>query len=118
VPTHTASPIAGSGLADTRVFVLTSRRTASAAEYFVYNLKMLQRVTIVGERTAGAMHAGAFHRLGDHFGMGIQEVPPPANPYPTKGWERIGIEPHVAVPAGEALAVARTLAESHVSLSR
>jgi hypothetical protein len=112
VPTHTASPTKGNALADKPVYILTSRRTASAAEYLVYNLKMLKRVTLIGERTAGAMHAGAFHRLTDHFGMGIQEVPPPENPYPTKGWERIGVEPHVAVPAGDALDIARALAES------
>ena len=118
VPSHTASPVAGSTLADKPVYLLTSARTASAAEYFVYNLKMLQRVTIVGGQTAGAMHAGAFHRLDDHFGIGIQETPPPDNPYPVKGWEAIGIEPHVLVPGGEALDVARTLAESRASRSR
>jgi hypothetical protein len=118
VPSHTASPTGGNRLADKPVYILTSRRTASAAEYLVYNLKMLKRATIVGERTAGAMHAGAFHRLSDHFGMGIQEVPPPANPYSTKGWERIGIEPHVVVPAGDALEVATALAESRAARSR
>lgn len=114
VPSHTASPIAGNTLVNTPVYVLTSSRTASAAEYFVYNLKMLNRVTIVGERTAGAMHAGAFHRIDDHFGMGIQETVPPDNPYPVKGWEVIGIEPDVAVPPAEAFDVARTLAESRI----
>jgi hypothetical protein len=117
VPTHTASPITGSSLADKPVYVLTSRRTTSAAEYFVYNLKMLKRVTLVGERTAGKMHAGAFHRLDDHFGIGIQEMAPPDNPYPVKGWEFIGIEPHVLVPGGDAVHVARTLAESQARRS-
>ena len=79
---------------------------------------MLKRVTIVGERTAGAMHAGAFHRIDDHFGMGIQETPPPDNPYPVKGWEVIGIEPDVAVPGADAFAVARALAESRARRSR
>jgi hypothetical protein len=111
VSAHT-TPIAGNPLAGTPVYVLTSARTASAAEYFVYNLKMLKRVTIVGGRTAGAMHAGAFHPLDDRFGMGIQETPPPDNPYPVKGWEAIGVEPDVLVPRAEALDVARTLAES------
>ena len=118
VPSHTASPIAGNTLAGKPVYVLTSARTASAAEYFVYNLKMLKRVTIVGGRTAGAMHAGAFHRIDEHFGMGIQETPPPDNPYPVKGWEVIGIEPDVLVPGADALDVARVLAESRVRRSR
>jgi len=118
VPSHTASPVQGSRLADKPVYVLTSARTASAAEYFVYGLKMLKRVTIVGERTAGKMHSGAFHRLDDHFGMGVQEVPPPDNPYPVKGWEHIGIDPDVAIPAGDAFEIARALAESGARRSR
>lgn len=116
VPTHTASPIGGSKLTTTPVYLLTSARTASAAEYFVYNLKMLKRVTVVGERTAGAMHAGAVHRIDDHYFVGIQETPPPENPYPIKGWEVIGVDPHVAVPAGDAFEVARVLAESRTRL--
>jgi len=118
VPSHTASPIAGNTLANKPVYVLTSSRTQSAAEYFVYNLKMLKRVTLVGERTAGAMHSGAFHRIDDHFGIGIQEIAPPDNPYPVKGWEIIGITPDVAVPGADALDVARTLAESRARRSR
>lgn len=117
VPSHTAS-IPGNKLVDKPVYVLTSSRTQSAAEYFVYNLKMLKRVTLVGERTAGHQHSGAFRRLDDHFGMGIQEAAPPENPYPVKGWEVIGIEPDVTVPRADALHVAITLAESRARRSR
>jgi hypothetical protein len=112
VPIRTASPIAGNKLADKPVYVLTSSGTQSAAEYFVYNVKMLKRATIVGETTAGHQHSGAFHRIDDHFGVGIQEVLPPDNPYPVKGWEVIGIEPDVKVSSTEAFEVARRLAES------
>jgi hypothetical protein len=112
VPSHTASPVEGSKLVDTPVFLLTSARTQSAAEYFVYNLKMLKRVTIVGERTAGHQHSGRFHVLDDQFGIAVQSSPPPVNPYAIKGWERIGVDPDVAVGAGEALDVARVLAVS------
>jgi C-terminal processing protease CtpA/Prc len=118
VPSHTASPIRGNALANKPVFLLTSSRTQSAAEYFVYNLKMLKRVMIVGERTAGHQHSGAFRRLDDHFGMGIQEAAPPDNPYPVKGWEVIGIEPDVLVPGADALHVAITLAESRARRSQ
>jgi C-terminal processing protease CtpA/Prc len=75
---------------------------------------MLKRATLVGEKTAGHQHSGTFHRIGDHFGMGIQETAPPANPYPVKGWEFVGVEPDVKVPSTEALEVAKRLAESQV----
>jgi hypothetical protein len=112
VPARTASPVSGNKLADKPVYVLTSSGTQSAAEYFAYNLKMLKRVTIVGETTAGRQHSGGFHLLNDHFGMGIQEVAPPDNPYPVKGWEVIGVEPDVKVPRTEAFETAKKLAES------
>ena len=73
---------------------------------------MLKRATIVGETTAGHQHSGAFHRITDHFGMGIQEAAPPDNPFPVKGWEVIGIEPDVKVSRAEAFDAARKLAES------
>ena len=111
VPARTASPVPGNKLADKPVYILTSSTTQSAAEYFVYNLKMSKRATLVGETTAGHQHSGAFRRLDDHFGMGIQESAPPDNPYPVKGWEVIGIEPDVRVPRAEALEAARRLAE-------
>jgi hypothetical protein len=112
VPARTASPIAGNELVDKPVYVLTSSSTQSAAEYFVYNLKMLKRATVVGETTAGRQHSGAFHRINDHFGMGIQEVAAPDNPYPVKGWEVIGVEPDVQISKAEAFDAARKLAES------
>lgn len=110
VPSHTASPVSGHMLASKPLYVLTSSRTQSAAEYLVYNLKMLNRVTLVGERTAGEQHSGVFRRLSDHFGIAIQETPPPDNPYPVKGWEMIGVEPDVKVSQADALDVATKLA--------
>jgi C-terminal processing protease CtpA/Prc len=91
--------------------VLTSNRTASAAEHFTYNLKMLKRATLVGETTRGATHAAVFYRIDDHFGMGIYEVKP-INPYSTRDWEGTGIEPDVKVNAADALEAAVKLAES------
>jgi C-terminal processing protease CtpA/Prc len=112
VPARTASPISGNKLVNKPVYVLTSSSTQSAAEYFLYNLKMLKRATVVGETTAGHQHSGAFHRINDHFGMGVQEAVPPENPYPVKGWEVIGIEPDVKVSRTEAFEAAKKLVES------
>ncbi|MBZ5555525.1 MAG: S41 family peptidase [Acidobacteriia bacterium] len=107
----TRSPVPGNRLADKPVYVLTSARTFSAAEHFTYNLKMLKRATLVGETTGGATDVGIFHRIDDHFGMGIRETGG-INPYATPDWAGTGVEPDVKVNAAEALETAEKLAAS------
>ncbi len=107
----TLSPVAGNRLADKPVYVLTSGSTISAAEQFCYDLKMLKRVTLVGETTRGSAHAGVFHRIDDHFGMGIPEVRA-VNPFSKTDGEGTGVEPDVKVKAPEALETAEKLAEN------
>jgi hypothetical protein len=109
----TRSPVAGNRLADKPAYVLTSARTFSGAEHFSYNLKMLKRATLVGETTGGATDVGIFHRLDDHFGIGIPEARP-INPYSEPDWAAGGIEPDVNVNAADALATAEKLAKSRL----
>ena len=71
---------------------------------------MLKRATLVGETTGGGAHAGVFHRLDDHFGMGIPEVRV-INPYARNDWEGTGVTPDVKVSAADALAAAEKLAQ-------
>jgi hypothetical protein len=101
----TESPVAGNRLADKPVFLLTSGTTASGAEQFSYDLKMLKRATLVGETTRGSAHSGVFYRIDEHFGIGIPEAKP-INPFSDKDWEGTGVEPDVKVPAESALEVA------------
>jgi C-terminal processing protease CtpA/Prc len=107
----TRSPVPGNRLADKPVYVLTSSTTWSGAEQFSYDLKMLKRATLIGETTRGGAHAGAFHRIDDHFGMGIPEEKA-INPFAKADWEGVGVEPHVKVKAADALETAEKLAES------
>jgi hypothetical protein len=109
----TLSPVAGNKLADKPVFILTSGSTISAAEQFCYDLKMLKRVTLVGETTRGSVHAGVFHRIDDHFGMGIPETRA-INPFSKTDWEGTGLEPDVKVKAADALETAEKLAEGRL----
>lgn len=90
------------------VYILTSRRTLSAAESFIFGLKINNRVTIVGERTAGAGHFGSFVDLPGGF---VSFVPHGRtyDPRTNEGWEAEGIEPHVLVPAADALDTALRL---------
>lgn len=105
----THSPVPGNKLADKPVFILTSGTTWSGAEQFSYDLKMLKRATLVGETTRGGAHAGVFHRINDHFGMGIPEEKP-INPFGKADWEGVGVQPDVNVKATDALATAENLA--------
>jgi hypothetical protein len=101
----TRSPVAGNRLANKPVYVLTSGTTWSAAEQFSYDLKMLKRATLVGEKTRGGAHAGVFYRIDDHFGVGIPEAKV-VNPFSKSDWAGVGVEPDVRVKAAEALGVA------------
>ena len=107
----TRSPVPGNKLADKPVYILTSGWTSSAAEHFSYDLKMLKRATLVGETTNGAAHSGVFHRIDEHFGMGIPEVKP-INPFSRSDWAVVGVEPDVKVKAAAALDTAIKLAET------
>jgi C-terminal processing protease CtpA/Prc len=109
----TASPVPGNKLADKPFYVLTSGSTFSGAEQFSYDLKMLKRATLVGETTRGGAHAGVFHRIDEHFGMGIPEVQA-INPFSTADWAGVGVEPDVKVKAADALEAAQKLAESNL----
>jgi len=87
------------------VYVLTSRRTFSAAEEFTYNLKNLKRATIVGETTGGGAHPGGFRRLGEHFGAFLPSGRA-INPISKTNWEGTGVEPDIKAEADQALKVA------------
>jgi len=106
----THSPVLGNRLANKPVYVLTSARTLSGAEQFSYDLKMLKRATLVGETTGGAAHSGVWHRIDDHFGMGIPETEA-INPFSKTDWAEVGVQPDVKVNAGDALGTAVRLAE-------
>lgn len=109
----TLKPAAGSKLANKPVYILTSSRTLSGAEQFTYNLKMLKRATVVGEMTGGGAHVGTFHRVDEHFGVGIPEAKI-TNPYGQPDWDVVGVEPDVRVNAADALSVAEKLAAKGV----
>lgn len=102
----TQAYVEGPRMTDAPIYVLTSRRTFSAAEEFTYNLKNMKRATIVGETTGGGAHPVDMHRFPE---LGVQASVPfgrAVNPITGTNWEGTGVEPDVAVPAAEALEVA------------
>ena len=109
----THSPVPENTLAHKPVYILTSASTWSGAEQFSYDLKMPRRATLVGETTRGEAHAGVFHRIDDHFGIGIPEQKA-INPFGKADWEGVGVEPDVKVRAADALETAVKLAQANV----
>lgn len=84
------------------VYVLTSRRTFSAAEEFSYDLKNLKRATLIGETTGGGAHTVAPHRLNDHFYIMVP-FGRFVNAITKTDWEGTGVEPDIKVAAADAL---------------
>jgi hypothetical protein len=103
---HSALPHpAETRLFDAKVFVLTSGRTASAAEHFALSLKRTRRATLIGEATAGAGHYGGMQSVGTRFAAFVP-VGRTFDPDTGKGWEGSGVAPDIEVPAAQALVTA------------
>jgi retinol-binding protein 3 len=105
----TLDSLAGKRYGAKPIWVLTSKRTFSAAEGFAYALKSQKRATIVGEVTGGGAHPTMFQRLHDHFSIRIP-VGRAINPITMTNWEGVGVQPDVPAPANDALRVAHVAA--------
>ena len=101
--THSVIPAATpTGLRNAKIFLLTSNRTASAAEHLALSLKRTGRATLIGETTRGAGHYGGIEHLGGGYAAFIP-VGRTFDPDTNEGWEGTGVKPHVEVPADQAL---------------
>jgi hypothetical protein len=99
------------------VYVLTSKRTFSAAEAFAYDLQALKRVTVVGEPTGGGAHPFEYRRVHPHFMLSLAEGRS-VNPITGSNWQGTGVTPDVRVPAEDALQKALELAKAAVLESK
>lgn len=98
----TRSTIAGKRYGpDKPLYVLTSRRTFSAAEEFTYNLQSRRRATIVGDTTGGGAHPGGRARLNSTFAVFVPSGRA-INPITKTNWEGTGVRPDIAVPSDQA----------------
>lgn len=95
---------------DVPLFILTSKRTFSAAEDFSYNLQARNRATIVGEATGGGAHPVKFNPIQHGFGF-IVPFARSINPITKTNWEGIGVQPDVKVSADLSLDKAKEIAK-------
>ncbi|MBN1273923.1 MAG: S41 family peptidase [Candidatus Aminicenantes bacterium] len=106
----TSSYIPGKRLNEVDLYILTRRRTFSAAEAFAFALKNLKRATIVGEKTGGGAHTVESFR-NEELKMELRVPNARAmDPKTGKNWEGIGVQPDVECPPEKALDTAYLLA--------
>ena len=84
-----------------KVYILTDKKTASACEPLIYGLKKQKNITIIGERTAGAILSPAVFDVGGGYYTII-----PIAEYLAADGERIegkGVEPDIKIKPAKAL---------------
>ncbi|QIK95191.1 S41 family peptidase [Sphingomonas sp. HDW15A] len=103
---HRAVPRKGGArMAKIPVYVLTSKRTASAGEHLALVLKRTGRAVLIGETTYGAGNYGEEVELAGGFKLFVP-YGETIDPDTRKGWEGTGVSPTVQVEAKQALNVA------------
>jgi hypothetical protein len=107
--TLSTEDLPGPRMPDVPLFVLTSRNTFSAAEECSYNLKCLERATLVGETTGGGAHPGGSFPVNDELGIFIS-LGRAINPITGTNWEGTGVAPDVKCKANDAMGKAVDLA--------
>lgn len=90
------------------VYLLTGRRTFSAAEKFIYDLQAQKRARLVGAVTGGGGNGTDGHPLPFHFLIAIPDNRT-VNPVSKTNWEGVGVIPDLAV--DETLAFQATMRE-------
>lgn len=111
---HVSSPawVPGRRFGSTKpLYILTSKRTFSAAEALAYDLQALKRAVIVGETTGGGAHPFEYRRVHPHFAVDLPEARS-INPITGSNWQDIGVKPDVSVPAEQALGRALEMARA------
>jgi len=99
--------VQGPRMSDVDLYVLTSDYTFSAAEEFTYNLKNMERATIIGDTTGGGAHPNnrvVFPKLNTMMSVPYGRA---INPITGTNWEGVGVIPDIAVPQEQALDVAK-----------
>ncbi|MGB2769296.1 MAG: S41 family peptidase [Candidatus Zixiibacteriota bacterium] len=99
----TQACVQGPRMTNVDLYVLTSNYTFSGAEEFTYNLKNMERATIIGDTTGGGAHpieVKPFQNLSIGMSLPFGRA---VNPVTGTNWEGTGIAPHIAVPQEQAL---------------
>jgi hypothetical protein len=98
----TAAWVPGNKYTKKPIYILTSGRTFSGGEELAYDLKHLQRATLVGEVTKGGANPTYPVYLNPHFSISIPKERS-INPVTKTNWEQTGVVPDVETESRKAL---------------
>ena len=112
----TIKNIPGKRLEEIDLYILTSPRTFSAAEYFAYTMKNLNRAVIIGEQTKGGAHPVDVLIVKDDILAQIS-ICESYNPITKSNWEGVGVEPDIKVSAENAIQKAQIIALEKILLT-
>lgn len=103
----------GKRLTEQKLYILTSSNTFSAAEGLAYDLKHLNRATIVGETTGGGAHPGGTINVNNNFQIWVP-TGRAINAITKTNWEGKGVIPNIEVSQKKALSTAYRAALKHL----
>ena len=92
------------------VYVLVGPKTYSAGEEFAYDLQVLKRVTVVGEKTRGGANPGGLKELGSDLFV-VVPTGRAENPITHSNWGGVGVRPDVQATLGATQETAVALAK-------
>lgn len=93
---YTSDLVYGKLRVDTPLYIITNKKTGSAAEFFCYTLQSFGKAKVIGQATAGAAHLNTFYELNNNFRISISTAAP-INPKTKGNWENKGVIPDVVV---------------------
>jgi tetratricopeptide (TPR) repeat protein len=96
---------------DVPLFLLTSRKTFSAAESFAYDMQVRRRATLIGDSTKGGAHSVDLFKIDDQFEIYISTARA-ISPVTGGNWQGTGVIPDILVPSASALDTAIVLARA------
>lgn len=98
------------------VYILTSKRSSSAAEAFSYTLQSYKRAVVVGEVTKGEANPGYIFAINKEMYIMIPAFEN-VNPVTKTNWQGKGVMPDIRIGADKALIVAQAKAYEQLAAS-
>jgi retinol-binding protein 3 len=91
------------------IYIITSRRTFSAGEWFAYSMQQNEKATIVGQVSKGGATPSEFYHINDHFMIMIPNKSC-ISPITNTNFNNVGVQPDVPANMKNALNQAYLLA--------